>query len=150
MRGDIYFVQHAVDAVANAQFRFLRLNVNIGSALPVGLGDDLVDETDYRSLFAHLVDIDLGHGAGIIIDGIAPVLNHLLDCVGAHAVVFLDRFLDFLARGKSGFHRAAEHQPYAVDCFCVKGIGCGDSHYLAIKPKRQHIELIYRCRGQTA
>ena len=46
LRRHVDLVKHAVDAVANAQLGLLRLDVDIGRALPVGFGDDLVDEAD--------------------------------------------------------------------------------------------------------
>ena len=99
---NVDLVEHAVDAVAYPELRLLRLDVDIGRSLSVGFGDDLVYELDDRRLFAHLVDVDLRHCADVFVDGIAAVLDHLLDRVRADAVVFLYGILDFFLRGERG------------------------------------------------
>ena len=111
---DVDLVEHAVDAVADSEFRLLRLDVDIGRALAVGFSDDLVYELDDRRLFAHLVDVDLRHRADIFVDGIATVLDHLLDRVRADAVILLYGLLDFFLRGERGLYRAARDEPEAV------------------------------------
>ncbi len=54
-------VENAVNPIADAQFLFHRFDMDVGGALAVGLGDDLVDETDDRGILPHLADVDLGN-----------------------------------------------------------------------------------------
>ena len=59
--GDGHFLQHAINAVADAKVVGERLHVDVGGALAQGLADDLVDEFFDRRLFRFVLveDVDL-------------------------------------------------------------------------------------------
>ena len=57
LRGHRHFLQHAVDAVADAQLVLERLDVDVGGAQRDRLGQHLVDEADDRRVLRRLVEI---------------------------------------------------------------------------------------------
>ena len=148
LRRNVDLVEHAVDAVADSKFRLLRLDVDIGRALAVGFGDDLVYELDDRRLFAHLVDVDLRHRADVFVDGIAAVLDHLLDRVRADAVVFLYGLLDFFLRGERGLYRTARDEAQAVSRRGIERIGGDDCKRSAVGLEREDVVLVDCRRGK--
>ena len=145
---NVDLVEHAVDAVADSKLRLLRLDVDIGRALAVCFGDDLVYELDDRRLFAHLVDVDLRHCADVFVDGIAAVLDHLLDRVRAYAVVFLYGILDFFLRGERGLYRAARDEPEAVRRGGIERVGGDDCKRSAVGLEREDVVLVDCRRGE--
>ena len=133
----------------SASLRLLRLDVDIGRALAVGFGDDLVYELDDRRFFAHLVDVDLRHCADVFVDGIAAVLDHLLDRVRADAVVFLYGLLDFFLRGERGLYRAARDEPEAVRRGGIERVGGDDCKRSAVGLERKDVVLVDCRRGES-
>ncbi len=92
-----HFVQHAVDAVADAQVVLQRLDVNIGRAFVERRAHDLVDEADHGRLGIFLVeDVDfLLQIEGRVVD--IAAFQDRVEGFRAHAVAGAQRGED--ARG---------------------------------------------------
>ena len=135
-------MQHAVDAVADAQFRLLRLDVDVRRALAVGFRDDPVHELDDARLFALGADVDLRDGAVVRVDRVAPVLDHLLDRVRADAVELLDGLVDLFAGRQADLHRAARREAQAVARDRREGVARDDRQHTVRELQRQHVELV--------
>ncbi len=71
VRGADFFVEAAIDAVADAGFLFIGLDVNVGSAFADGVVDEVVDELDDGGVagdFLEVADVfDLGFDEGEIL-----------------------------------------------------------------------------------
>ena len=134
-------MEHTVDAVADAELRLLRLDVNVGRALTIGFGDDLVHEADDRGLLAHLVDVDLRHRAELFADVVTAVLKHLLNRLGADAVELLHGLLDLFLRRKDRLDADARDEPKPVRRLRVERIGRDNRQRIGVNAERQHVEL---------
>ena len=98
LRGHGHLVQHAVDAVADAQVVFQRLDVDVGRALVQRLAHDLVDEADDGRLGVLLVeDVDLLLQVERGVVDVAP-LEDLVEGRRADAVTGAQRGQDVAAR----------------------------------------------------
>ncbi len=78
------FVEDAVDAVADAEIVFERLDVDVRRALGDGFADDLVDELDHAGLGIVVRDVE----RGVLLDALegAVVLEDFLEDIRADAV----------------------------------------------------------------
>ena len=95
-------MQHTVDAVANGERPFKRLNVNVTRTFVDRLEDDLIDKLDDTGLLRHLQQIlviVLRAGEGEVLTA-----GHFLNRVATDAVVLLDDLVDLITRGKHGAH----------------------------------------------
>ena len=150
LRRHVDLVQHPVDPVADAQLVLHRLHVDVGGALAVGLGDDLVHEADDRGLLPHLVHVDLRDVRLGVGDLVAAVLDHLLDGLGAHAVIFLDGLVDLLGGCQADAHGLPARQADAVGRGRVHRVGDGHRQHVPLHRQRQRVVLVDRARRQQA
>ena len=101
-------LQHAVDAVSDAEGVLFGLQVNVGRAEAMGFDDDLVHEPDDRSVARVLVD---GVRVGVVQrERFILTRAHLLNRLGPDSVVALNRFLDMRLERKDRLDRPARHQ----------------------------------------
>ena len=104
-------VQDAVNAVADAQLVFRRLEMNVRRAVLERLPDDLVDELDDAGFLVALGDfLVLAHQQFERL-----VFGHLIERLGADAVILLERLLDLDLGGQGKPHRAARVEPHRVE-----------------------------------
>ena len=148
LRRDIHLVEHAVDAVADAELRLLRLDVDIRRALAVGFRDDPVHELDDGGLFALCANVDLRDRPVEVVHGIAAVLDHLFDCVSADTVELLYGLVDLLARREGDLDGAARCEAKAVAGDGGEGVGGDYGEDSALKLEREDVVLVYGARGE--
>ena len=120
-------LQHAVDAVADAQAAFLRLDVDVAGALVGGLDEDLVDQLDDAGLLGHL-----GHFAVVGLeafeqfDVLVALLHQGGDGLAADAEMRLDEPGDLARAGQDRLNvQAGEHVQF-VEGVDVEGIAGRD------------------------
>ena len=148
LRRHVHLVQHAVDAVADAQLRLLRLDVDVRRALAIGLGDDPVHELDDGGLLALGPHVDLRDGALLVVHRVAAVLDHLLDRVRAHAVELLDRLVDLLRGREDRLHRTVRREAQAVPRHRRERVAHGHRELAAVEPERHRVVLVDGARRQ--
>ncbi len=86
------FLEHAVDAVTDAQRVLERLDMHVRSPQFDGLGEDLVDEADDGGSFSRLGQVHIV--VGVRVDDLEAVLagfrDHRLDRIGPDTQILLD------------------------------------------------------------
>ena len=95
------FLQDAVNAVADAEFVFEGLEVNVGRAEFDGVGQDLVHKFDDGGVFGGIVEVAVVF-AGFIDDLEGSVFFQGADGVRADAEMFFHLALDGFAGGEDG------------------------------------------------
>ena len=99
---DRYFLEHAIDTVANTKLVFERFEMNVRRPQFDGVAQHLVDETDDGCVFRRGVQIGVFLGAVLADDLQGRFLFQRADGVRAHAQSFLHFPLDRFAGGKDG------------------------------------------------
>ncbi len=113
-------VQDAVDAVADAELFFERLDVNIAGALFDGGGDHGVDQTDDRRFAGHVAQMFEVFAGGAVVDEIAGFGFRGL------AVILVDGVEDFALAGDGGNDFETGDGLDGGDGFKVQRIGHGE------------------------
>ena len=106
-------MQDAVHAVTDAKLILRRLEVNIRCPILVRLPDDLIDELDHTGVLVALGDLLVGVKEDV--ERIVLVILQFLECLGADAVIFLQRLLDLAACREGQLDRAARVVLHGVD-----------------------------------
>src|ERR1043166_5425050 len=122
LRGHRRLVQDAVNAVADAQLILRRLEMDVGRAVLVGFPDHLVDEFDDAGFLVALGDFLVFADEQFQ----RLVFGQFIQSFCAHAVILLERLLDFDLGRQGKLDRAARVEPHRVEHGCVEGIA--DSH----------------------
>ena len=107
LRGHWHFLQHAVDAIANAQFILERFEMDVRSAKLNGVPQHLVDEPDDRCVFGRAVQIRVF--LVFINDLKGRFLIQRVDGVRADAEPLLHFALNGLGGSKDGLEPQARH-----------------------------------------
>ena len=130
-------VQNAVDAVADAQFVFRRLEVNVRGAVFVGLPDDLIDELDDARLLVAFGDfLVLAHQQ---FDRF--VLGQFIERFGADPVILFHRLLNFVLGRHGNLNGALGVELDRIQHRGVQGVADGDLQRAVFKLDREHEKL---------
>ncbi len=144
MRGADFFVQAAVDAVADAGFLFVGFDVDVRGAFADGVVDEVVDELDDRGVagdFLEVADVfDLGFDEGEVFgtDFFDDVIDD--EDVGG-GQVGLHGGGDVALRGGDHLHGVAGELLNFFDQEEVGGLGQGDRQHVVDQKHRQHAVL---------
>src|SRR4030095_6560628 len=95
-----YFVKRAIDAVADFEFVFERLEVNVARTVLDRLGKNEIDETDYRRRVRLRFNCSLAVSLAQLqrFTGFAELLEDFLHARRVGAVILLDQVLDLVRR----------------------------------------------------
>ena len=95
-----HFVKCAIDAVADFEFVFERLEVNVARAVLDRLVKDEIDETDYRRRVRLRFNCSLAVSLAQLqrFTGFSELLEHFLHARRVGAVILLDQLLDLVGR----------------------------------------------------
>ena len=139
----VLIVQHAVNAIADAELFFERLQVNVAGALFDRGSDDGVHQADDRRFAGHVAQVFqiFRHLAGL-------ELEIRFGARGRFAVVFVDRVDDLLL----GREHGADLEPGAVahrgDGFDIQRIGHRERDGMIVAAHRQAAELAQEARRE--
>src|SRR5206468_1908163 len=115
-------VQYAVDAVADAQFVFSRLEMNVRGTVFVGLPDDLIDELDNAGFLVAFGDfLVFAHQQ---FDRL--VLGQFIERFGADPVILFQRFLYFVLGRHGNLHGTLGVELHRIQHRGVQGVADGD------------------------
>ncbi len=135
-----HLVEHAVDAVADAEFLLVRLDVDVRRVALDGVGEDQVHELDDRrvlGLARQLADVDVV----LVLDQLevfdVEVRHHVRER-GGLVVVLVDRGLDRLFRGDDDLDVVPGEELDVVDREDVRRIGGGEDQRGAGAVHRNH------------
>ena len=110
-----YFLQDAVDAVADAQLVLEGFQMDVGGAQVDRVFQDLVDETDDRGVLGGLVEIGIGRPGATFIEHLQRgFLVERVDGVGANAEPFLHFALDRLGWRQHGLQTQTGQRLQAI------------------------------------
>ena len=115
-------MQDAVNAVADAQFVLLRLEMDVGGAVLEGLPNDLVDEFDDAGLLVAFGDL-------LVLDQQFQrlvVAGHFVQGFGADAVILFEGLFQFVLGGQAEGDRLAGVELDGVEHGGVERIADGD------------------------
>ena len=134
-------LQHAVDAVAQAQPLLQRLEMNIARAHPVRLEDHEIDQADDVGV------VHLAPGASSSLafpddQVVRAIADQAADHVGGAAVVALDRGMDFLGRRHDRIDLETQFLAQRVDRVEVERIGQRDAQMVALDRQRHDAEAM--------
>src|SRR6266481_10209521 len=95
-----HFLKYAIDAVADLEFVFERLEVNVARAVLDRLVKDEIDETDYRRRVRLRFNCSLAVSLAQLqrFTGFSELLEHFLHARRVGAVILLDQLLDLVGR----------------------------------------------------
>ncbi len=95
-------VQDSVDAVADTKFVLRRLEVNVRGSVLKSFPDNLVHELDHAGFLIAFGDLLVF--ADNQLDGF--IFLQLIQCLSAHAVIFLQGLVDLRGSGQAKIHRS--------------------------------------------
>ncbi len=122
-------MQDAVNAVADAQFIFLRFEVNVCGAVFVCFPDDLVDKFDDAGFLVRLGDFLVNRQVEVQ----RHFLVHLVERFRADAVISFERLFDFGLGRQRELHRPASVEPHRVEHRGVEGIAHDHLHSAVVE-----------------
>ena len=121
-----HLVEHAVHAVAVAEVRLVRLDVDVGGALLDRVQQDEVDQLDHGRVGGALLQVaEVGDAALVMLDGdvaLVEPLHHLFVGGALLRVVLLQRLLDGLLAGDDDLDVVAGEELDVVDGVDVGGV----------------------------
>ncbi len=120
------YVQNAVDTMAHAQTRLLRLDVNVAGPQIDRLQQDLVDQPHHRGFLGLRREFGVGINGLVEFDAVVGLGQEAVDRFAAHAQVRLDPLGNLLAAGQNGHHRQACGHAQLVQGVQVERIAGGD------------------------
>ena len=141
LRGHGHLLQHAVNAVADAEFVLERLEVDVRRAQFDGVGQDLVDEPDDRGVLGGVVEVGILL-AVLVHDLERRLLVQGVNGVGADAQVFLHLALDGFGGREHGLDLQAGKGLEGVQALGGEEPAGGDFHGAvdALKGKQFFLE----------
>ncbi len=127
-------MQNAVDAIADPQLVLRGFEVNVRGAVLEGLPDDLVDELDDTGFLVALGDLLVLSDQQLE----RFVLGEFIERLGADAVVFFERLLDFHPRGEGKLDRTASVKAHGIEHGRVERIADGHLQDMVREGGGQH------------
>jgi len=106
-------MQHAVDAVADAQVVFQRFDVDIRAAVVMAFPDDLVDEFDDAGFLVEIAQVADG-GPEVFVEIELVAGDEAVEGIGADAVELLGGLFDVGGGGQGELDAQAGSQPQGV------------------------------------
>ena len=139
----LHFVKRAVDAVANLEVMFERLDVNIGRTVDDALVQDEVDEADDGGRVGgvlHRRDVVGVRGQGrIVIHTLAEGLDHVRDGVARITVVLRNAVHHVLLAGKDETDLLGQREEHLVRDARIDEIKRRKRHGRVVDRHREHV-----------
>src|SRR5437667_6346240 len=126
-----HFVKRAVDAIADFEFVFERLKVNVARSVQDRLVKDEIDKANDRRCVCFRFDRGLAVFLAQLqkLASFAELLENLIHAGGIAAIMLLDQFFDLIGRRNHYLNVFTERETEVLCSMGIKRLGQRDSEW---------------------